>query len=83
METKKAKTEDLETDEVLQWVKNSRARFLRLPGDYDDSRLDVMKALANNRAITTLDLSESEVSCIEMSTVCSVFVPSRSSLPSV
>jgi hypothetical protein len=61
METKKAKTS--EPDEVLQWLKNSRARFLRLPFDTPDytSRQDVLEMIAKNRTITALDVSECEV----------------------
>jgi hypothetical protein len=59
MASKKAKADE-KADEALQWLKRSRARRLRLPAELA-SRLDVMEAIANNRAITTLDLSECEV----------------------
>jgi hypothetical protein len=49
-----------EPDPVFQLLKTSRARHLRLPSEYA-SRLDVMKALANNRAITSLDLEKCQV----------------------
>jgi hypothetical protein len=49
-----------ETDEILEWLKNTRARKLRLTDEYE-SHLYVMKAIANNRSITTLDLKECEV----------------------
>lgn len=58
MEYKKLKIAD-GPDEIIQVLKNTRARKLTqcLPRD-DGSRLDVMKAIANNRFITALDLSE-------------------------
>jgi hypothetical protein len=48
------------TYEVLQLLKNSRARSLRLP-DACSERLDVMKLLADKRTIATLDLSNCPV----------------------
>jgi hypothetical protein len=49
-----------EADPVLQLLKNSRARHVCLPAEYV-SRCDVMKTLAKNRAITSLDLEKSQV----------------------
>jgi hypothetical protein len=63
MEPKKAKT--LGTDDVPQWIKNSRARKLRLPRDYAE-RVDVLEAVTNNRAIRTIDLSECAVRAKEL-----------------
>jgi hypothetical protein len=57
MEAKKSAS-----DEILQWLKTSQARSLRLPAGCA-SRSDVMETLANNRSIITLDLSDCEV-CI-------------------
>jgi hypothetical protein len=50
---------------ILQWVKNSKARALRLPSAYA-ARLDVMDAVSKNRTITTLDLSECKVCLTSM-----------------
>jgi hypothetical protein len=52
--------ESTSSDRIIQLLKGSRARRLRLPGEYG-KRMDVMEAIANNRAITILDLSECEV----------------------
>jgi hypothetical protein len=54
MEPKKSKPDE-KTDLFLQSIKTSRARALHLPRGYA-SRLDVVEAIANNRAITTLHL---------------------------
>jgi hypothetical protein len=59
MEPKRLKAAE-ENDEIIQWAKSSRARYLQLPASACD-RLDVMKVIANNRSITTLDVSECEV----------------------
>jgi uncharacterized Zn finger protein len=49
------------SDAIIRWINRSRARSVRLPAGEDFSRADVIVALADNRAITTLDLSEHEV----------------------
>jgi hypothetical protein len=59
MEPRKPKTSE-NTDAVLQWLKNSRARSLRLPCDLCE-RADVMKVIANNRSIASLNLHEYSV----------------------
>lgn len=60
MQSKKAKTDD-KVDAVLERLKKSRARSVQLPAGEHASRLDVMKAIASNRAITTLDLDDVQV----------------------
>lgn len=46
--------------EILEWVKHTRARSVR-PPFVATQRLNVMKAIAKNRSITTLDLGEYSV----------------------
>jgi hypothetical protein len=58
MEPKKVKIE--KTDTILSWLKKSRARSMELP-TVAYERMEAMKALANNRAVTTLDLNDCEV----------------------
>jgi hypothetical protein len=79
MESENVKASE-KTDEVLQYFKNTRARKLVLPAAYA-SRMDVMEAVSNNRAITTLDVSECEVCTHHHFSICllpqcSVFMPS-------
>jgi hypothetical protein len=49
--------ETAKIEEFVRWIKNYRARTLRLPMEYS-SELDVLKAIAGNRAITTLDAGD-------------------------
>jgi hypothetical protein len=55
-----SKSEKTDADEILQSLKKSHARLIRLPANCA-SRADVMKVLAHNRAITTLNLSDCPV----------------------
>lgn len=48
------------TDEAIQLFKNSRARKFLLP-EAVASRLDAMRAIADNRSITALDLCRRKV----------------------
>jgi hypothetical protein len=54
---------EADADEIVEAFKKSRARSHRLPPEAY-MRVDVMKAIANNRSIITLDLSDGKVRCI-------------------
>jgi hypothetical protein len=58
--------------EPAQFFQNSRARTLRIPREYA-SRFDLTKAIANNRAITSLDLSECPVRMLAAERACPGF----------
>jgi hypothetical protein len=52
-------------DALVRWMQKSTARKLCLPREFE-SRLDVIKAIANNHSITTLDVSACFKVCVDL-----------------
>jgi hypothetical protein len=66
-DAKKVKTDE-KADETIQTFKKSRARIIRLSPECA-SRLDVVKTIASNRVVSTIDLRDCEVRVLPKSSL--------------